>query len=620
MPKIEVNEEAFYALADPDGRGCRWENREIFEEALSCAKAELDEDSDKSLLLPERILKIELNDTNRPDLWGTAGCARQLRVYQSGKIPEYTFFSRAGNLKKAVRKVKVEKSVQEVRPYLAGFIAGGKAISDPALRDMIQTQEKLSWNFGRKRRAISMGIYRISKINWPVIYKGVDADSVSFIPLQWDTPLTLREILRQHPKGKEYAFIQEHEAIHPLLTDSPGPDGAAGSILSYPPIINSADLGAVQVGDTDIFVELTGTDIASVTLAASIVACDLADNEFTIEPVEVEYEFDTPFGRNITFPYYFQEPVFCSLSRIEKFLGEKLSADDCVYALERMGVRAEKSMSAECGQSAERGQSAAGGPAAEREGVLAWPPEYRNDFLHAADIVEDVMIGRGLNSFKPERPGDFTVGRLSPITLFSRQVKELFVGMGYQEMIYNYLGSRKDLIENMCGGAADGGIAKDIIRISNPMTENYEYVRNSVLPSLLASESVSANSVYPHKIFEIGKIARRDDAENYGASTRQYAGFLHAGTDANFNTAAGQLQTLFYFLSREYDVEEPSSSEENADPRFIPGRAAVILYKGNVAGIFGEIHPRVLENWGITVPCTAGEIDLDLLLYLATRL
>ncbi|GHV81620.1 hypothetical protein AGMMS49991_01780 [Spirochaetia bacterium] len=52
---------------------------------------------------------------------------------------------------------------------------------------------------------------------------------------------------------------------------------AKGGVLSYPPIINSADIGAVQVGDTDLFVELTGTDQPSVTLAASIVACDLAD-------------------------------------------------------------------------------------------------------------------------------------------------------------------------------------------------------------------------------------------------------------------------------------------------------------------------------------------------------
>jgi phenylalanyl-tRNA synthetase beta chain len=590
MPKIEVNEQIFYTMASPTGR--RWENKEAFEEALTCAKAELDEDSDKSLPEAERVLKIELNDTNRPDLWGTAGCARQLRVYHGGARPEYPFFSRPGDIKKAAHTVKVAKSVQQVRPFLAGFIASGKAISDPALRDMIQTQEKLAWNFGRKRRTISMGLYRTSRIQWPIIYKGADPDSVSFVPLQWETPLTLREILKQHPKGKEYAFIQEHEPVHPLLTDS------GGAVLSYPPIINSADLGAVQVGDTDLFVELTGTDMASVTLAASIVACDLADNGFTIEPVEVEYEFDTPFGRNVVYPYYFQEPVFCSLARIEKFLGEKLSGDECVRALERMGVQAEKT------KAVERGQASVGGVAAQAEmdGIRAWPPEYRNDFLHAADVTEDVMTGRGLNSFKPERPGDATIGRLSPITLFSRQVKEIFVGMDFQEMIYNYLGSRKDLVENMRG---DGG---RIIRIANPMTENYEYVRDSVIASLMASEAVSGHSVYPHRIFEIGKIAYRSSAENYGSSTRQYAGFLHADKDANFNTAAGQMQTLFYYLSREYDVAE------SGDPRFIPGRAAAVLYKGAVIGVFGELHPEVLENWGVTVPCTAGEIDLDALL------
>ncbi|GHV90087.1 phenylalanine--tRNA ligase beta subunit [Spirochaetia bacterium] len=591
-------------MADPEGRGSCWETREAFEEALTCAKAELDEDSDKTLPVSERVLKIELNDTNRPDLWATAGCARQLRVHNGGKRPEYPFFSRPGNVQKASRKVLVDTSVKGVRPYLGAFVASGKSVTDASLRDMIQTQEKLAWNFGRKRRTISMGLYRIAIIQWPITYKAVDPDSVSFVPLQWDTPLTLREILKQHPKGKEYAFIQEHEPLHPLLVD------AKNAILSYPPIINSADLGAVQVGDTDLLVEFTGTDQPSVILAASIMACDLADQGYTIEPVEVEYAYDTPFGQGsaqggtrLVTPWYFQEPVFCSLARVEKFLGEKLSVDECLAALERMGVRAEKAVDAEKGAI---GEALAVIPT---EGIRAWPPEYRNDFLHAADVAEDVMIGRGLNSFKPERPRDFTVGRLTPITYFSRRVKEILVGMGYQEMIYNYLGSRKDLVDNMRG---DGS---RILRISNPMTENYEYVRDSVLASLMMSEAVSGHSVYPHRIFEIGKVAYRDDAENYeaagdasGTSTRQYLGFVHAGADANFNTAAGQLQTLFYYISREYTVEE------STDSRFIPGRAAAIKYQGKHIGVFGEIHPELLENCGVTVPCIAAEIDIEVLL------
>jgi phenylalanyl-tRNA synthetase beta chain len=591
MPKIEVNEEVFYKLAGFPGG---WKSRDEFEEVLTCAKAELDEDSDKSLPAAERTLKIELNDTNRPDLWGTAGCARQINAYKNGKIPKYDFFSRPGDIKKASRKVKVQASVKQVRPYIAGFVASGKEISDPMLRDMIQTQEKLAWNFGRKRRSISMGLYRISRIKWPIIYKGVDPDAVSFEPLQWEGKLTMSEILKQHPKGKEYAFILENEKIHPLLTDS------EGFILSYPPIINSNDLGAVQVGDSEIFVELTGDDIYTLNLANSIVACDLADNGFTIEPVEMEYEFDTPFGKSMVTPYYFQERVFCPLRRVEKFLGEKLTADECVQALKRMGVQAEKA------KDKERGQTA------EEEGVWATPPEYRNDFLHAVDVAEDVMIGRSLASFKPQRPADSTIGRLLPITLFSRQVKEILIGMGYQEMIYNYLGSHKDLIDNMrpsdSKNQTPASQSERIIHIFNPMTENYEYVRDSIIASLMASESISSRSVYPHKIFEVGKIAYLDQNENNKSSTRQYAGFLHAGTDANFNTAAGELQTLFYFLSLEYEVEESD------DVRFIAGRAAAILYQGKKVGVFGELHPEVLENWGVTVPCTAGEIDLDALL------
>lgn len=424
MPKIEVNENLFYDLVTR-----RYPNRDAFEEALTCAKAELDEDSDKSLPEADRTLKIELNDTYRPDLWSTAGCARQLRVHGGAKRTSYEFFSKPGAMKKATRKVVVDASVQKVRPFLAGFVASGKAVTDASLKDMIQTQEKVCWNFGRKRRSVSMGLYRIAIINWPVKYKAVDPDSVKFTPLQWDTPLTLRQILKEHPKGKEYAFIQEHEPMHPLLVD------AKDAVLSYPPIINSADLGAVKIGDTDLFVELTGTDQPSVNLAANMMACDFADQGYTIEPVEVEYAYDTPFGRTVTTPYYFQESTFCSIARVEKFLGEKLSGDECVKAIERMDCRAEKATDKET--------------ASDKavEGVRVYPAEYRNDFLHAADVVEDVMIGRTMKSFKPMQPRDFTIGRLTPITYFSRKAKESLIGLGFQEMIYNYLGSKKDYVD-----------------------------------------------------------------------------------------------------------------------------------------------------------------------------
>jgi phenylalanyl-tRNA synthetase beta chain len=580
MPKIEVNEKLFYDLVSR-----RYPSRDTFEEALTCAKAELDEDSDKSLPEPARTLKIELNDTNRPDLWSTAGCARQLRVHGGGKMSSYDFFSRPGSPRDAgAYRVVVDPALKDIRPYIAAFVVSGKPIDDETLKDVIQTQEKLCWNFGRKRRSIAMGVYRTSLMQWPVRYVAADPDKTRFTPLGLAEELSLREICAKHPKGQEYGHIVAGFPKFPYLTDD------AGETLSFPPVINSAKIGAVEVGDTDLFVEMTGTEIESLALAVSMVACDFADLGYEVKSVRVEYPYDTPFGRTVTFPYYFQEPTFCSLARVEKFLGEKLSADECVAAIERMDCRAEKATDKE--------------KAADKavEGVRVYPAVYRNDFLHAADVVEDVMIGRTMKSFKPMQPRDFTIGRLTPITTFSRKAKECLIGLGFQEMIYNYLGSRKDFVEKMLGDGAR------IVRISNPMSENFEYVRDSVLPCLMMSESISGNAVYPHRIFEVGKVAYRDDRENYGVRTRQHIGFLDASADANFNTVSSRLQTIFYYLNREYAVEEAT------DPRFIPGRVAAIHYKGEKIGVFGELHPALLEAWGVTMPCAAAEFDLDALL------
>ena len=58
-------------------------------------------------------------------------------------------------------------------------------------------------------------------------------------------------------------------------------------------------------------------------------------------------------------------------------------------------------------------------------------------------------------------------------------------------------------------------------------------------------------------------------------------------------------------------LECSSTVVESDDPRFIPGRQAQLMVKGKPAGVFGEVHPQVLENWGITTPCVAGELDLE---------
>jgi phenylalanyl-tRNA synthetase beta chain len=140
------------------------------------------------------------------------------------------------------------------------------------------------------------------------------------------------------------------------------------------------------------------------------------------------------------------------------------------------------------------------------------------------------------------------------------------------------------------------------------MSENYEYVRNSVIPHLLESESISANAVYPHYIFEIGKVAIVDERENYGSRTENRLGFLAASEKVDFNTVNAHVAALMYYVLAEHELQETE------DGRFIPGRVARLVVNGSPVGLFGEVHPKVLAKWGIQAPCVAGEIDLDALL------
>ena len=565
MPKFETKEKFLFSLL-----GREYTDDEL-EQVFPRAKAELDEHDKEN-----GVFKIELNDTNRPDLWSAMGLARLLKNYEDPQIKQYDFFSsKCFTADNKGRELHVGNRAKEVREFSCGFVAKGKTVDEDILLTLIQSQEKLCFNFGRKRKTIAMGIYHNDLITYPIHYDGADPDKTHFVPLHMEEDLSLREILEKHPKGQEYGYIIKDKPVYPYLYDD------AGQTLSMPPIINSAFVGAVEVGDSNLFVEMSGPILKDILLCASIMAVDMADLGFEIEPVKVIYPYETEFGREITVPYYFQDSQSCTVEDIKHVLGEDISVGDAKEALLRMGVYS----------------------VSEGDTIHITCPEYRNDFLHPVDVVEDVMIGFGLENFEPTIPRDFTVGRLTAAEELGRKVKDIMVGMGFQEMIYNYLGSRREYVDNM-------HIKGDkVIMIANPMSENFEAVRPSIIPSLLESESVSGHAVYPHRIFEVGKVAYLEPSDNSGTVTRNSLGFMSADGAVTFNDANSFINTLMYFLRVEYTLATPEE-----DPRFIPGRCADVMVGGKKIGIFGEVHPAVLESWGCSMPAVVAEIDLDCLL------
>ncbi len=566
MPKIEADERLLKSLLND-----KYDNQKL-EDSLVVAKAELDGYDEI-----EKVYKIGLNDTNRPDLWSPAGVARQLNTYKSENIPSYDFFSTIGENKDYEDRILiVDQSAKEIRPYSVGFAVRGKKLTEESLEALIQSQEKLCHNFGQKRKSIAIGVYRSDLMSYPIHFKGADPDKEKFVPLHMDEKLSLREIIKKHPKGVEYGHIVADLPLFPLLHDD------NNEVLSFPPVINSAHLGAVEEGDENLFFDFSGTILDDLILAANILAIDCADMGYEVLPVLCKYSYDTPYGKEFAVPFYFQKEATCEVPFLQKMVGKDLTDKEIIQALTRMGISSK----------------------VENNTIKARVPEYRNDFLHPVDIVEDVMIGHGMENFIPEMPKDLTIGHLTEVEVFSRKIKDVMIGLGFQEMMYNYLGSKKEYIDNMHVSG------ESYIEIANPMSENYAFVRPSIIPSLLESESVSGYAVYPHHIFEVGKVAFKDDSDVSGTTTRNYLGFLSSSGEMGFNQLNSQIATLFYYIQKEYTLKEM------VDPRFIEGRSGNIIYKDVAVGVFGEVSPVVLESWGITMPTVACEIDLDLLLAL----
>ena len=570
MPTIDVRDELLAGLLGeippPDE----------LERLLSTAKAEV-EGYDAAT----GVRRVELKDTSRPDLWSTPGLARHLRCYRGAALPDYPFMARAAAPPDTgEREVQVDPALERIRPAIAAFGAAGPPLSEPLLLELIQSQEKLCDSYGQRRRAIAMGIYRGADLAWPVRYRAAPPDT-RFVPLGSDRELSLAEILDHHPKGREYGHLVRGLPAFPYLED------AAGRTLSFPPIINSADLGNVAVGDRRFMVELTGHHLETLLLACAIAACDLADAGYAIEPVRIRYPYPTGHGRDLVTPCYFQRDTRLELAAAERLLGETVTPAEGRRLVERMGSRA-------------RIDGAA---------LVVTPPPYRNDFLHAVDVVEEIAIGRGLDTFEPELPEEFTAGRLTPETQFARAVRELLVGLGYQEMIFNYLGARRDYTERM------NAPERPLVEVANPMTESYAVVRDSIIPNLLAAEMSSQNAAYPHRMFEVGKVALRAADEPTGSRTVDSCALLVADRAAGFNDAGAHLAALLFYLGAEHRLAELD------DPRFIPGRAARVEAAAPAAaggartwtpiGVVGELHPAVLEQWSIGMPCAAAELHLD---------
>ncbi len=542
MPTITFSKKDFENLV-----GKKFSEKDL-DQFLTYAKAELDG-------IAGDEITAGLDDTNQPALWSVEGLARLAKgVYGiDAGIPKI-------EVHKSKDQILVDKDMHKVRPFIACFNAKGKKLTDNFLKQIIQLQEKLAEGFGRHRKKLSIGIYPAHKIKFPVSYALVD-EKVSFIPLEYKTEFTIAEILKEHPKGKEYAWILEPFDKYPVLRD------AANQILSLAPIINSETTGKLEIGDDEIFFDCTGTDEHVVLLAANIFAQALYDRGFTLSSCEVVYPDKKVFTPDVK-----THSIEVAQVDFENLVGVELSSAKIKECLRKMRCDYDSKTS------------------------KVTFPCFRADVMHKVDAIEEVAIGFGYSALEPASLTSYTAGYILPKEKVLRACRELMIGLDFQE-IFSMLLSNKELLYKKMN-VKDFGT----IEIDTYLSETYSVVRTWLLPILLDMLSHNKHYDYPQKIFEQGLVTLKKDA---AVIDEEHLAGLSAHPKADFTESKQIVDYLLSMLDVEYSMKEFDHDS------FIPGRCVHVFCKGKVIGFIGELNPKVLENFGLLMPVCAFELNLN---------
>ncbi|MBT3416688.1 phenylalanine--tRNA ligase subunit beta [Candidatus Woesearchaeota archaeon] len=479
---------------------------------------------------------------NRPDMLTAAGFAKALSAFMGIKTGIKNY-----KINKSNYKVKVEKNIKKIRPYAVCAVVKNVELNELGIQYLMQVQEKLHKTFGRDRKKLSIGVYDLDEIEFPLTY-GAEVRNLKFVPLEMDGEMDVDEILEKHPTGIDYSHLLDGFKKVPIWSDN------NGKVLSMPPIINSENT-KVTANSKNLFIDVTGLDLKSCEQALNILVTGFSERGADIYSVNVN-------GKN--YPDLESRKVKLDVTYLNKILGLELKEKEIKSYFERMGYGFNKN--------------------------IVEIPCYRTDVMSQIDLIEDIAIAHGYENFEEEISDFAGVAQEDKFESFRNTVCNIVTGFGFLETNTYNLAKKDDQTKNM-------RISSNLIEIENALNEEYNVLRSWMIPSLLDVLRGNKHYEYPQKIFEAGSVFLPEEKVRLG--------LLLTNTSASYTEARQMMDSLFNSLGVEGKVKSVKHDS------FIPGRVGRVIVKGKEIGYVGEIHPAVLKNFDLDNPVVGFELNLS---------
>ena len=241
-------------------------------------------------------------------------------------------------------------------------------------------------------------------------------------------------------------------------------------------------------------------------------------------------------------------------------------------------------------------------------------PPYRQDIENNNDLAEEIIRLYGYEVYDKT---DGVLFKNSPVTEsvpnvrynLERKYRNMLVQEGFYEIMTFTFGSN-DFVKRLMLSDERA----NPIKISNPLGENFAYMRTTMLSSMLQTATYNLSVGNKEmRLFECGKVylSKGDNLKNLANEPNMLA-MLVSEDGFDFFNFKNVIENLLGAYGE-------AKLERSKEPYLHPGISADIFVAGQKVGHFGKLHPSVIRSYELPANSYYGEICTSLLISLPEK-
>jgi phenylalanyl-tRNA synthetase beta chain len=570
---------------------------------MMCSKEELglpDDENTHGLMILDKNTPVgkdvklvldELNDavidfeitSNRPDCFSILGIARETAATLDTQL-RYPDVSVKGNLKEEIKSfLSVEVRDSLCRRYIARAVKNVKIAPSPEwmqekllaygvrpINNIVDITNYVNAELGQPLHAFDKRQITSSKI---VVERAVDGEKFTTLDKAERTLTSDMLCIKDGDKAVALAGVMgglNSEVVgdtSEIIFESANFDGTNIRITSNKLGLRTE---ASMRYEKDLDPNLTEMAVNRACHLVELLCCgDVVDTVIDIYP-EIDKE----------------KTLTVSVSWVNKFLGTEITAEDMKKLLKRLELTV----------------------GVDEDNLIITVPTFRRDLNIKEDIAEEIARIYGYDKIVSTLSSGTSVrgGKTEKQKIEDKIINTLLLSGLNQSISYSFT-SRKvfDRIN-----IPEDSLLRNAVEIKNPLGEDFSIMRTTTIPSIMENlaRNFSRNNDSA-RLFEIGRVyIKKTDEFDLPKEKNIITIGMYGSCD--YLTLKGAVENILDALG----IERYEFIREKDNSSYHPGKTAALLVNKEYAGVFGEIHPDVSDNYGVDTPCFAAELNMDLLI------